>query len=327
MDKKRRNKNNYKLVDFYNITELEYSTNDSGLLYKRYRFKYEYGNGYYDFYNYDGLYVSCFNVELKKDIVLEGAIADGVLLASFLMDGQQIINVENIDKDFIYEKEESYLVYLPNIHESILYRKNCNLKQVSIIMDSNFLKKHKLFNDIESLNIMSLIQNENLFMTPICSDKQEILSAILNNNQKGLIKRLFLESKSLELVSLMLDKNKYKKSLNGMIKKLYNVQHFISLNLDTNFTIHELSNKFLLNEFVLKKEFKQLFGKTIFEYSVDLKMKKAKEFLDNSQKPIYEISELIGYKNATHFSAAFKKNEGVTPKQYQKLKKYSDCKV
>ena len=47
---------------------------------------------------------------------------------------------------------------------------------------------------------------------------------------------------------------------------------------------------------------------------------KAKKLLEYSQKPIYEISEIVGYKNATHFTAAFKKQEGTTPKKFRMAK-------
>ena len=46
-------------------------------------------------------------------------------------------------------------------------------------------------------------------------------------------------------------------------------------------------------------------------------MKKAKELLKMTQLPIYEIAEEVGYKNATHFSAAFKRSYKESPKEYR----------
>lgn len=46
-------------------------------------------------------------------------------------------------------------------------------------------------------------------------------------------------------------------------------------------------------------------------------MTKAKDLLRGTQMPIYQIAEDVGYKNATHFSAAFKKYYGELPKQYR----------
>ena len=41
---------------------------------------------------------------------------------------------------------------------------------------------------------------------------------------------------------------------------------------------------------------------------------RAKYLLENTELPIYEIAESVGYKNATHFSAAFKRFYNETPK-------------
>jgi len=46
-------------------------------------------------------------------------------------------------------------------------------------------------------------------------------------------------------------------------------------------------------------------------------LSKAKNLLKNLQLPIYQIAEDVGYKNATHFSAAFKKQFGHTPKYFR----------
>ena len=113
------------------------------------------------------------------------------------------------------------------------------------------------------------------------------------------------------------NKSEIANSVDNVVKKLYQTQHLISSDLSIQYSIQQLARQTGLNDFTLKKEFKRVFGKTIFEYASELRMEKAKQLLLHSKKPIYEISELIGYKNSTHFTAAFKKNEGITPKKYR----------
>ena len=102
------------------------------------------------------------------------------------------------------------------------------------------------------------------------------------------------------------------------LKKVFLAKDIIKNNLNIQLSINELSKKVYLNEFLLKKEFKNNFGVTIFEFALQERMSTAKRLLTNTSKPIYEIAELVGYKNPTHFSAAFKKIGGVTPKTYRK---------
>ena len=111
------------------------------------------------------------------------------------------------------------------------------------------------------------------------------------------------------------DKIKFRK--NTSIKKLSLAKNIITENLNTQYSISEISKKIFLNESIFKNEFKRTFGESFFKYSLNLRMKEAKKLLAYTSIPIGEISELIGYKNPTHFTAAFKKKESLTPKQYR----------
>ncbi|MCX2474019.1 AraC family transcriptional regulator [Pedobacter sp. MC2016-05] len=67
------------------------------------------------------------------------------------------------------------------------------------------------------------------------------------------------------------------------------------------------------NEFNLKRDFKALFGKTVFAYLNQHKMEKAKNMLIEEDTTVSEISKRMGYKHATHFTSAFKKYFGYLP--------------
>lgn len=79
-------------------------------------------------------------------------------------------------------------------------------------------------------------------------------------------------------------------------------------------TIKELSRIVLLNESQLKKGFKTLYGKTIGQYVIDLRMKKALTLLERHQ--VNEMAELLGYKSVSHFINTFKKFYGESPKRF-----------
>ena len=187
----------------------------------------------------------------------------------------------------------------------------------------DFIKRHKLDEEHNIVEKYALLKIQDRFLRPLCPKTQDILSEIFIDTRKGLLKRLFLESKILELIGLKLDltstnvKSTHTLAADNLIKKLYQVQHMISSDLSIQHSIHQLSREIGVNDFILKKEFKTLFGKTIFEHTIQLRMEKARQLLLHTKKPIYEISELVGYKNSTHFTAAFKKIEGYTPKMYR----------
>ncbi len=293
-----------------------------GLQHRKYEFLSTYGTGSFEFFSFDGLYVGITDVSLKKNINLSGIRAYETFELSFLMEGEQIITLDAQDEDLIYESQECYLLYISNNSGHVRYLKNKPFKEIKVRMDKNFIEKHRLDEVYELHKKHELHGVRKKISEPISAKTQEILTELLSDKRQGLLKRLFLESKVLELLSLQLDTNKRAKSdfLNKdpkSIKKIYEIQSIINSDLTEQFSIQQLSRKVGVNDFVVKKEFKRIFGETIFEYALTQRMTKAKQLLKHSKKPIYEISELVGYKNATHFTAAFKKVEGITPKKYR----------
>jgi len=78
-------------------------------------------------------------------------------------------------------------------------------------------------------------------------------------------------------------------------------------------TIKELAKLILVNEYKLKKGFKELFGYTILGFIHTQRMQFAKQLLLDTNKPIKEISYEVGYGNPAYFSRVFKKEFGLPP--------------
>lgn len=334
MDKKRRNNklsdsldsDNHCIRYWSDMLELTQTNDTCGLITKKFKFLEEYGLGEFEIYIFDGVLISFINVRLKEELHIKELEMSNQLEFSFLIEGEQVIKLKDYPNDLIYESQESYLVYIENQRIDICFHKKKHLKELKISMNESFIQKHKLNDSFKFKEHYGLKKgNENL-SKPMGIKTQQILAELLIDTKQGLLKRLFLESKVLELLSIQMETRKGEKttSINEnpkIIKKVYKVQSIINNDLDVQFTIPELSQKVGVNDSILKKEFKRIFGQTIFEYALNTRLSEAKKLLDFSDKPIYEISEMVGYKNATHFSAAFKKLEGVTPKKYRDTKK------
>ena len=70
------------------------------------------------------------------------------------------------------------------------------------------------------------------------------------------------------------------------------------------------------NGFILK--FKREMGITPLAYLNRIRIRKSKEYLLNTDKPLAEIAELCGFENAYYFSNAFKRQAGVSPRTFRK---------
>lgn len=182
-------------------------------------------------------------------------------------------------------------------------------------MNNSFIQKHQLNEELLFLNLHTLATKN--YVQPINHTKQQLISKLLNDNHVGLTKRLLLESITLQLLSEQLNSFSNAGKPDNLLKKMYEVESLISSDLSVHYSIQELAKLVGLNDFLIKKEFKRIFGTSVFEYLIDLRMSKSKELLSLTDKPIYEIAELIGYKNPTHYTAAFKRKVGITPKKYR----------
>ncbi len=63
--------------------------------------------------------------------------------------------------------------------------------------------------------------------------------------------------------------------------------------------------------------FKELTGKTLTQYTTDLRIAQAKKLLLTTEMKIWEISDALDFQNATIFCKYFKKYVGCTAKQYR----------
>nr|WP_294493601.1 helix-turn-helix transcriptional regulator [uncultured Anaerosporobacter sp.] len=82
-------------------------------------------------------------------------------------------------------------------------------------------------------------------------------------------------------------------------------------------TLLDIANKVHVNSSYLSRSFKEHTGATIIATLNNKKIEKAKELLLNSDLKIYEISEAVGISDTTYFSHFFKKNTGLSPKEFK----------
>lgn len=95
------------------------------------------------------------------------------------------------------------------------------------------------------------------------------------------------------------------------------IKNYIEENYCTDITIKLFSDKYFVSKEYLSKLFKESYGVGIYEYVLTLRMKKARELLNNTDMQIQEISTLLGYSNNNYFSKAFKTYYGLSPTEYR----------
>lgn len=153
---------------------------------------------------------------------------------------------------------------------------------------------------------------------------QQALIDICNCVMKGSIKRLYMEAKVLELLTLQVEslqslstpvKDLGDKELFSRIQ-LYLIEHYLE-----NITLNSICRHFGINEFKLKKGFQQHFKTSVIRFLTGLRMQHARQLLEIGESSISDVSELLNYSHPNHFSIAFKKFFGITPSEVRRVKK------
>lgn len=154
---------------------------------------------------------------------------------------------------------------------------------------------------------------------PITLPMSDCIESMFNSDRTGIFGMLHTESLIIQLLLLQLEQTAnhdcrvFCSLKQSEIDKIYRARKIITQNLNSWFSIAEIAYKIGTNECTLKKGFKEVFGTPVFEFTQQYKMREAYRLLSESDHSIAYVAEKLGYKNATHFSAAFKRKFGFPP--------------
>lgn len=92
---------------------------------------------------------------------------------------------------------------------------------------------------------------------------------------------------------------------------------FIQENYRKDITMASVSNHVMMNYSNFSILFNEAVGMGFAEYVRKVRIGKAKDLLDAGKRRITEVSDLVGYKNAKHFTRAFRQETGIAPVEYR----------
>ena len=93
--------------------------------------------------------------------------------------------------------------------------------------------------------------------------------------------------------------------------------NFMEHNFQRELTVEEVADVCKLNRSYFSKLFKESMGCPPQEFLIRLRLSKAADQMKSTKAPIGEISAACGYPNQLHFSRAFKKRYGVSPREWR----------
>lgn len=86
---------------------------------------------------------------------------------------------------------------------------------------------------------------------------------------------------------------------------------------DTDISVKTIAESLGISEGHLSHLFKKETDYTVMAYLTRYRMQAAMKLLSNCRYKVYEVAELVGYRDVAYFSNNFKKIVGVSPSEYQ----------
>ncbi len=109
-----------------------------------------------------------------------------------------------------------------------------------------------------------------------------------------------------------------KMEINGESQtKIKNIVQYIDSHYCENISLKSLSKYFYLEQKYLSKLFKSYMHQGFMEYVTNKRIEKAKNLLKKTNCTVSEIAEQVSYQDSNYFSVAFKRNVGITPREYR----------
>lgn len=96
------------------------------------------------------------------------------------------------------------------------------------------------------------------------------------------------------------------------------IKNYLTNHLSEKPDFQKLADEHQINIHTLRKSFKEIYGKPIYQWFKEFRMEQSLHLLKNPDIPIIDIANQMGYSNPSKFSAAFYQYMKMTPLQYRK---------
>lgn len=252
----------------------------------------------------------------------------------FTLAGNGAVYNEHSGARYIFRENECNMHYIPHFTGRGEYRKNEPYRFFEVHFTSKFFGE--LAEDSAPVlmdfaqqvagNNGSELVSDNLQMT---FAMHQCIQEIMHCNLKGGLKLMFLQSKCIELLALQAQayEELRENSPHHTIKTSYDIERiqfareYLVRHALQPPSLVELAHIAGINEFKLKKGFRELFDNSVFGYLNDYRLHEARNLLVSGEGVIKDVADRFGFSSVQHFSKAFKQKFGVPPGQCLPSKK------
>lgn len=221
-------------------------------------------------------------------------------------------------------KRRSIFLTSTNYPLELGYSKGTRVQLVGIYFKSALVRKFFKKDVFHYLEEYSQVRLRDHDLKPILEQEDKMLKEIFKADLGSEFGKLVLYNRVLLLVEKILHRFLLSKlppsKTQGLTEKdlerLKEVELLLSEEELKKFpSVNELSRIALMSSTKLKKRFKEVYGRKLYEFYNYNRLSNARQSIENGESTIKEAAYNIGYSNLSNFSKAFKKEFGMLPSQ------------
>ena len=168
---------------------------------------------------------------------------------------------------------------------------------------------------------LTIVREEEILKHPWLRSTLDQLSTEYMSQQPGaeLVVNKLTEVVLVELIRINFgreDKSRFILALSD--KQIARALQYLHNSPHSAWTIEKMAQEVGMSRSAFAKRFKELVSQPMFEYLTLLRVQRAKELLQETKLPLYEVASRVGYESDLAFTKTFKKHTGTTPTRYRK---------
>jgi len=161
----------------------------------------------------------------------------------------------------------------------------------------------------------------------LTSTMKTIASQILDSAHHGIARAVYIEAKVLELLSLQIA-DLYARPSRGrtrskaQVDRMVEARRLLLSRMNDPPKLSELAHSVGTNEFALKRDFKSVFGTTVYGMLLDHRMETVCSLLLETELTIEKIADIVGYSSPAHLTHAFRRKYGCPPSSVRRKRRH-----
>ncbi|MRG45578.1 helix-turn-helix domain-containing protein [Chitinophaga sp. SYP-B3965] len=324
-------KNDRADVLYHNNDTYEAATYTSPVLGESiYKIEFEFGKAEFREMHFDGIMLGFGNMHIHQRLHIESKDHLQRIGMHFMLKGEVTANINGVAGNIKTSSHQHNIYYNPDTEESLWIDRQPEMELFGLSFMSDKFVQIAANNGPVLDKMAEQVENRKPVFYPkgyhITPRMLQVIDEVRHCHFTGGLKKLFLQSKSIELLALQSEQIEIATRNSHEVNKLsrtdeeriYHARDLLLAHAQDPLSLMDLARKAGINEFKLKSGFRKVFDTTVFGYLSDHRLEQAKQMMREGIFSFTDIADELGYSSLQHFSNAFRKKFGVSPSELKK---------